>query len=359
MPDDGDDFGDVESESEDETETSGDGDGDGDGDEGESDSGPIPCEIVVTNLTITDDTPPESVACIEEVTGNLSIGPTTKLVDLTMLSNLRTVGDTMYVFGNGALTDLHGLEMVISVEHLHVRRNHKLVDLHGLDSLAEVDGISVVNNEGLLSVDGLPPGLAPDFVEIEDNDLLTNLDGLPLFESPAMNAAIRVEVQGNPTLVDLGGLSDCCAMQAATLHIAGNASLTNLTGLEGFVRLEALHLHDNFALASLSGIGNLLEVDTLDVKYDHCTSNVPSLVDLTGALNLSSIEILQIQWVSSLTSLTGLEQIPELEKLLVRNNEMLPWLEVSTLITQTNPGMVDACGGIDGPECSTEPCAMF
>ncbi len=367
-PDEGSDFGDDESESESEsgTETGGDGDGDpgdgdgdGEGDGDEGDTGSTNCSIVVDTLTIADDTPPEAVECVEHVLGNLSIGPTTKLVDLSMLSNLREVGGTIYVFGNGALTSLHGLEELVSVDHLHIRRNHMLVDLAGLDSLDRVDWITVVNNEGLVSVEGLPDGLTPGFVEIEDNDLLTNLDGLPLFAKPSVGSSIAVEVQGNPSLVDLGGLSDCCSQQAATLYIANNASLTNLVGLESFVRLEALHLRDNFALASLDGLSSAIEVGTLEVRYDHCNPKTPNLSNLAGALSLSSIDVLQIQWVGSLTSLAGLEQIPSLDKLLIRNNAMLPWLQVQMLITQTSPAAVDACGGIGGPECPTEPCETF
>lgn len=358
-PDGDDEFGEGESESETDTETDT-GDGDGDGDSGdESETGPIPCVSVVSTLVITDDTPHEAVECVETVLGDLTIGPTTELTDLTVLSNLREVGNTMYVFGNGALESLHGLELLVSAEHLHIRRNHVLEDLHGLDSLARVDRISIVNNEGLISVDGLPGGLAPWFVEIEDNDLLTNLDGLPLFVKPATMDAIQVEVQGNPLLADLGGLSDCCAMQPASLLIANNTSLTDLDGLDGFVRLEALQLHDNWALASLSGLGSLLECQTFDVRYDHCEGKTPSLTNLTGALNLSSIDVLQIQWVSSLTSLAGVEQIAALDKLLIRNNQMLPWSAVTTVITQTNPALVDACGGVDGPECMSEPCETF
>jgi hypothetical protein len=359
----GDDFGEGESgdsASVSGSESGGDGDGDGDGvGDGDGDTGPTSCMSVVDKLVITDNTLPESVECVEEVIGDLTIGPTTKLGDLSLLSNLKQVGGTIYVFGNSALTSLHGLELLTRVEHLHVRRNHKLVNLHGLVSLASVDWITVVNNEGLQSVGGLPSGLAPAVLDIEDNDLLADLDGLPLFESPVTSDVIHVEIESNPTLTDLGGLSDCCALQAASLQISGNASLQDLDGLDGFVRLDALHLHDNFALETLAGLDNLLEVETLDVQYDHCMGFTPSLVDFSGALKLSSVDVLQIQWVASLSSLAGLEQISTLEKLLIRNNSMLPWGFVSSLITQTNPALVDACGGIDGPECSNLPCGTF
>jgi hypothetical protein len=348
--------GSMESDSESSGDGDGNGDGDGDGDPG-GETG-TSCAQVVDSLVITNDTPPESVECIEQVLGNLTIGPTTKFGDLSMLSNLREVGGTIDVFGNSALTTLHGLDSLVSVEHLHVRRNHKLQDLHGLVSLTQVGSITVVNNEGLTSVAGLPSGLAPELLDIEDNDLLTNLDGLPVFESPSASDSIQIEIEGNPSLIDLGGLSDCCASQPASLLIVGNDALTDLGGLEGFVRLDALQLHDNFAVETLAGLENLIEVQTLDVRYDHCVGLTPSLASFSAAVSLSSVDVLQIQWVGSLTSLAGLENIPALDKLLVRNNAMLPWSLVDALILQTSPSVVDACGP-DGPVCSPEPCATF
>jgi hypothetical protein len=350
------DFGEDESgsnASDSDDESSGDGDGDGGS---ESDTGSASCAQVVDSLTITNDTAAESVECVEQVLGDLTFGPTTKFGDLSMLSNLREVGGTFDLFGNNALTSLHGLESLVSVEHLHVRRNHKLQDLYGLDSLTRVTWITVVNNEGLTHVGGLPSGLAPEILDIEDNDLLADLDGLPVFAAPSSTGAIHVEIQGNPALNDLGGLSDCCASQAASLLIADNHALTDLDGLDGFLRLDALRLHDNFALAGLAGLGNLIEVRTLDVRYDHCLGMTPSLSSLGGAANLASVDVLQIQWAGGLTSLAGLTQIPSLDKLLIRNNEMLPWTAVLGLITQTTPPVVDTCGGVGGTVCSPEPC---
>lgn len=343
--------------------SSGDGDGDpssGDGDPGSGDSGPVECVSVVDDLLISDSTDPASVDCVEQVEGDLTIGPTTQLVDLSMLGNLREVGGTIYVFGNLSLESLHGLELLESVDWLHVRRNHNLDDLHGLTSLTWVDHVTITNNAGMTSVAGLPSGLSPTVLEIGDNDLLADLDGLPLFLNPGNGEAIHVEIEDNQALADLGGLSDCCSSQAISLVLDGNASLVDLGGLESFVRLETLRLHDNFALETLAGLDGVLEIETLDVRYDHCTpGDVASLVSLGGAPALGNIDVLQIQWASSLPSLAGLDGIGALSKLVVRNNEALPWTDVEALTAQTGPGVVDTCGGVGGPTCSPEPCPMF
>ncbi|WP_181234219.1 hypothetical protein [Enhygromyxa salina] len=341
---------------------SGDGDGEPDSDDDGNivDTGSAPCVSVVSDLMISDDTAPQSVDCVEQVLGDLTIGPTTQLISLDMLANLREVGGTIYVSGNFSLTSLEGLEQLERVDWLHVRRNDNLGDLHGLESLATVDHITISKNAGMTSLAGLPDHIAPTALEVADNDLLPSLDGLPLFSLPTTGNAIAIEIEDNSSLVDLSGLSDCCASQHASVLIDGNQALTDLDGLEGFLRLESLRLYDNLNLASLDGLENLIDVQTLAVKYDHCQQNAQaSLVDLSQATSLASVNVLELEWIGSLTSLDGLEALTELSKLVVRNNASLPWADVLALESATEPGIVEICGGVGGPECSNTPCPMF
>lgn len=335
------------------------GDGDGDSGDGDGDS-TIECSPIVDDLVITDDTPAEAVDCVEEVLGDLTVGPTTQLVDLELLASLRKVGGTAYIVGNLALTSVEGLEALEQVEWLHVRRNRNLSDLHGLDGLDAVPRITVTNNAGMTSLAGLPDGLAPTTLEIADNQLLASLDGLPDFVAPGTAEPLQVELDGNPSLIDLGGLSDCCAEQALGLTIVGNDALPDLGGLESFARLDSLRLYDNVALASLAGLDSLIELQTLEIDYDHCVvGNDAVLGDLQGAPNLTELDVLSIQWVYSLTSLDGLEGVSALGKLQIRNNAMLPWDAVLELSDQTAPAVSDTCGGVGGPSCAVEPCPMF
>ncbi|MFO7566422.1 MAG: hypothetical protein R6X02_27515 [Enhygromyxa sp.] len=335
------------------------GPGDGDPGDGDDDS-PLACFPIVDSLVITDQTPPAAVACIEQVLGDLTVGPTTELVDLQMLSSLRKIGGAAHIAGNLALTSVDGLQGLEQLEWLHLRRNRNLSNLHGLDGLRMVERISVVDNDGMTSLAGLPDDLAPSLLEIADNELLASLDGLPVFASPR-EGALAVEIDDNPSLIDLGGLSDCCADQALGVTLEGNEELDDLGGLEAFVRLASLRIHDNPALASLGGLDSLVEVGLLEIGFNHCAEedSGASLVSLAGAPKLAVIDTLQVQWVDSLTSLAGLEGVDTLGVLRIRNNAALPWDAVLELEAQTEPQVVDACGGLGGPECAPEPCPMF
>ena len=350
-PDDGIDFGEV----------GGEGDGDGDStasDEGET-GGSLDCMPVVENLIIDDNTELDSVRCVEEVLGNLTVQLTGSLEQLDALSELRSVGGTLYVNGNIALTSLEGLEGLESVDWLHIRRNHELTDLHGLSGLQSVRRITVSNNIGLTSLWGLPGGLAPVMLEVGANESLEDLDGLPLFEPPG-GGSLTVEIEDNPLLADLGGLSSCCSGQAISLLVEGNEALFDLTGLEYFVRLDALRLFDNQNLVDFGGLDNLTEVRLLALDYTRCIEgNEASFIDFSGADKLGAVEILRVEWVGSLASFAGLEGLASLDKLQVRYNEALSWQAVLDFADQTSPTVADLCGGVGGPECPADPCPMF
>ncbi len=340
----------------------GDEPGDGDGDEpGDGDGDPaIECAPIVDSFEIDADTPPEAFACLEQVLGDLTI-KSASLASLAPLASLREVGGTLHIVGALSLTSLTGLDELERSGHLFIERNRNLSDLHGLAGLTAVEQITIRNNDGMTSLAGLPAGLAPSALEIDRNKLLASLDGLPKFAARSDGALLSVRVSENPALIDLGGLSDCCADQAIDLSIDGNSALPDLGGLESFARLDALALRDNPALASLAGLDSLVEVQTLEIAYNRCLAdNAPTLVDLVGAPQLGAVDVLRIEWVASLESLAGLAGLSSLTTLQIRYNDALPWDAVLDLAGQTGPLLLDACGGLGGPECPpADACPMF
>lgn len=322
---------------------------------------PEECFSVVDSLLIDDNTHPESVSCVEHVLGDLVIGPTTQLLDLSMLASLREVDGSLFIGGNLSLTSLAGLDSLEEVGWLQLRRNHNLSNLTGLDALTRVDRLTISNNEGMTNLVGLPTGLAPALLQVDKNDLLQTLDGLPEFMPPSDGQALHVEVRENPSLIQLGGLSECCANQAISLVVADNDKLSDLGGLESFTVMTSLELYDNYGIEDFDGLDQLSAVGTLLVDYDHCTwLEQPKLHDFNGAESLSSIDVLHVEWAAQLVSLEGLEGVTSLDKLLLYNNASLPQTEVEAFVAQVPPTTFsDVCGTLGGDECSNEMCPMF
>lgn len=340
----------------DEGQLEGDGDNDHGDDDGEESGGSTSCQAIVETLEITDATERASVDCVEEVTGDLKIGPTTSLKDLQWLTKLRHVGGTLYVVGNLGLESLSGLEQLEDVDWIHLRRNEELAELGGLAGLGYVDRITITDNDSLVDLDGFPEGLSPSLLEVSNNDGLLTLSGLPVFLSPG-DGPFEIEVEDNPALADLHGLSDCCSQQQVALTVTQNPTLDDLEGLEGFDRIQTLRLHDNVGLHDFGGLSNVTDIDTLIVDFDRCLAdNTPTMVNFAGADSLARVGFLQVEWVSSLTSFVGLAELSDTDKLFVRNNDLLPWSAVLDLADDTGPMTTDLCGGVGGPECVNEPC---
>ncbi|MCA9701764.1 MAG: hypothetical protein KC431_29855, partial [Myxococcales bacterium] len=296
--DDGIGFGETGDESTDD----GDSSDSSDSDSGDETGGSISCNASVESLAVDETTEQAAVQCVEEVAGDLEIGPTTTMEDLQMLANLRVVGGALTISANSALTSLEGLEQLESVGQLVIRRNHGLTDLHGLEGLQWIGRLTIDNNDGLKSLSGLPAGLSPIALDITKNDGLANLDGLPVFLPPG-NGALAIVVEDNGKLGELGGLSDCCGEQSVTLRLARNPVLQHLSGLEGFARFEELRLHDNVGLVDLQGMGNVGEVGTFEVQYDHCVGQAtPALVGVAGGEGLVKVGVMVVAWAPNLVS---------------------------------------------------------
>lgn len=333
----------------------------GDGDTEAETGGSTNCTASVTALTITDATDPASVECVTKVLGDLVIGPSVGVVDLQMLAELREVGGTLYIVGNLGLTSLEGLEQLEQVGWLHVRRNGALLDLHGPANLAAVERISVINNDKLTSLVGLPDGLSPAKLDIAGNDILADLDGLPVLDAPIGGLPVAIQVEDHQSLINVAGLASCCSAQPVIIDLARNAALADLDGLEPFQRFDTLRLIDNRALHDLAGI-DATEIGTFEVSYNQCSSEPsPVLDDFAGLEQILSIDVLLIEWVASLDSFAGLDNMIDVTDMQVRNNVGLDWQLVVDLVGQTGPTLFDGCGGIgiDAPECPVETCPTF
>jgi hypothetical protein len=319
--------------------------------------GSVECKASVTTLSINDDTDPATVECLTKVGGDLVIGPTSELLDLSMLGELREVGGTLYIVGNLQLESLAGLAQLQKVGWLHVRRNGSLLDLGGLDTLVFTDRISIINNDALTSLAGLPAGLAPRTLEVAANDALVDLDGLPTFVAAESGVPIDVVIGDHLALTSVAGLASCCSTQPIALELARNHALTDLHGLEPFLRFDELLLIDNRKLDDLSGI-DASEIGTFELNYDPCTSvPTPALEDFAGLEQLISVDVMTIENNPALLGFDGLDSLVELEKLYVRNNAALPWADVQAFEAKFGTGLAfEGCGGIGGTTCAPAEC---
>ena len=286
--------------------------------------------------------------------------------DLSVLSQLRSVGGTVMIYASSSLTSLHGLENLRDIGwNLSITANSELTSLAALSGLTSVGAqnpepnnlkLSVTNNAKLpaCAVWQLAQQLAMACgygAQCDGNrgqgscgTLPPDFACVPGAVGPGVYDGSISIYPGNPTanLDDFGGLT--CV--TGSLMIDGT-SLTDLSALSHLQMVGiALSVGGNTSLASLSGLENLRSVG--------------------GSLNIWNNDALQdLSPLSQFVSLGGGPGVPaEWTTLQIMDNDNLPacwtWsLEAQTGLacgySQWGGGFVRCSGNHGHGSCGTLP----
>jgi len=146
------------------------------------------------------------------------------------LNNVTSIGGSLWIEGNAALTSLSGLDNVTSIGgNLYIGSVDALTSLTGLDNVTSIGGGLQIGggwygNPSLTSLTGL--------------ESLTSIGGYLLIE-------------GNPSLTSLSGLDNVTSI-GGYLWIEGNDVLTSLSGLDNIESstIENLYISNNYSLST-------------------------------------------------------------------------------------------------------------
>ncbi len=166
----------------------------------------LPEGIIFTTQEQIDNFQTDYPGCTE-IEGNVIIEES-DIINLNGLSVLTSIGGSLVVYGNNALTNFTGLEGLTTIGNcLEFFRNDSLTSLSGLEGLTTIGGYLSI---GLNDI-GLP-----------GNQSLISLEGL----SNLISVGTKLEVLGNPSLTSLSGLDNIEAVSIQSISIAGNNSLS-------------------------------------------------------------------------------------------------------------------------------------
>jgi len=212
--------------------------------------------------------------------GELRIQECDNLLSLSGLENLEGISDSLIIMLNPQLNDISSLSNLIFIERrIHILYNNSLPNLNGLGGITSLEGIT-----------------------LESNNNLTNTSGIGNLTS----VTDVIEIMNNDSLNDLSGFQNIDYVYH--LKLENNNSLTDLQGLSGFTTIGGLlDVNNNSNLISLSGINNLSSLNRIEIQSNN------SLINLEGLNGLTNINDMIIYGNESLTSLTGLENLSELE----------------------------------------------
>ena len=258
------------------------------------------------------------LSVLTTIGGNLKIQTVWELHSLAGLENLSYIGGDLSINNNDSLTSLTGLDNLTSIGgDLLIGDGYGIND-EGNDSLTSLTGVG-----NLSSIGGC--------LRIEGNDYLENISGL----STITSVGGCIGILGNYSLISLSGLDNIIASSVTDLNISHNSALStcNVQSICNYLASPngIVDIYDNapccnnpLEIASLCGIslpclpfGNYYFYTQADL--DNFQTNYPGCTILGGNVNINGNDIVNIDGLNQVTSITGSLIIGELSYPLVGN----------------------------------------
>ena len=202
---------------------------------------------VFVNAGITDLSGMDSIQSF----GNVSLFGNGSLVDITHLSFLETL--TSLTIGTNALTTFAGLENLHTIEEDFNISNEAVINVDALSNLQSIGGsLFFIGNSQLTDISGLSNIQALVDLYIVETPNLANLSGLENIQS--FSGKLRIGF--NPQLTDLSVFSNITSVR--DLDVYENENLLSLDGLENLEEIQQrLFINGNPLLNSIAGIGDV------------------------------------------------------------------------------------------------------
>jgi len=242
------------------------------------------------------------------IEGNLLIGDhaqSTNIDDLTPLTKLLIVRGVLTVV-NTDITTLQGLHKLLEANYFVIANNEKLTSLMSVSQLEKVYGsLQIDGNHSLSNLEGLEQIVSVGdslngYLQIFNNDGLKSLEGLNALQVVGNN----LQLGHNDSLKSISALSSLKGI-GESLVIRTNPALTTLQGLENLEFLgRSLFVESNHGLTDLEHLGSLDTLYSLKVKDNEGLNTLNGLQDVVYIEN--SLEIIGND---ALYSLTGLENL--------------------------------------------------
>lgn len=274
--------------------------------------------IDISNTSIFNTT---GLGSITSINDGITLSYNSYLTILNGFSNLISFSGNLEISHNPNIQSIYAFNNTTSwnVNQVFIGFNDQLTNLSGLENLISCTGLSINSNPQLQSLQGLENLESTGNVAIIYNDQLSDISQLS-----NLNSLDAISIYGNPQLSYLTGLEGISHVPG-TVNIQNN-NLTDFSGLNNLSSVGSIYLMDHTNLSSLNGLENLSTVSTIMYIADN-----PILSDVDGLYSLSSVGgSLVIQDNFILSGLDALNHTISLGGLTIKNN-----LNLSTCAVQS------------------------
>jgi hypothetical protein len=283
-------------------------------------------------------------------------GGNQELNSIASIHNLSYIGEGINIRGNPLLTSLEGLENITSIPgSLSISLNENLFDLNGLNNLEEVAGDVIIQHSKFTDFNGMDNLnlIGHDFI-LYSNDSLLNFNGL----NNLTTIDGEVTIDGNQSLVNFTGLEGL-SFVGSDFYLNDNESLQDFNGLSNLVFIGGyFNIFNNPIFCTCNGINSLVKIGTFLRIH-----NNPSLTSLQSLGSMNLVDGFTISFNNSLTTLAGLDNInaDSLFYFEIVYNDQLSVCDVQSicnyiLTPNVNFYIIDNAPGCNSPEEVEEHC---
>lgn len=301
------------------------------------------------------------------------------ITNLDGLSDITSIGNSLNIVDNPALTNVNGLRALKSIKatgenstYLRIDNNPGLTNVNGLASLVEMTGtgrtLEITDNPMLDSGCGLFPLVSTNFPCGNNcqGDVHLTITGTPISWEEIMNGGgcgcAGTIMLSSQAAVDAFPVTHGCKIAASTITITGG-DIVNLDGLHSLDTIRgSLTIQDNPELLNIDGLSNLKSVASktyggIFIVSNARLTNIDGLssvsdVGYNSGFGNSSITIASNSGLTSIEGLIGIKRLPG--NLLISDNDALTNLDgldslkaidiVGTLSISGNDALVDTDG---------------
>jgi len=279
---------------------------------------------------------------IKMIPVSCTISDNNKLIDISPLKNLTTVGD-LTISNNEKLTNLNALDSLQNARSILIENNKNLISLFTNNGIEKTIEETLIIKENLslkeIQFDFILKGIK--LLEIASNGNLENVDLTNLLITSNFNLdvnsndnlkslnlsnikrIITCNITYNDNLVSLGK-SDSL-YEIVYLIVENNAKLMDLSAFEKITRITNFTVNKNQSLLDLKQLKSLKTIYGLaNISYnDNLASLFEDLTQIYGTLTVSNNPRLK--------DITGLRNIPKLLNYAIINNTELSHCAINSV----------------------------
>ena len=236
------------------------------------------------------------------------------LVNLSGLNSLKNIR-VLHINGNENLINLHGIDSIVNLESLNVQNNPLIINLEGFNSIKSVSRISISYNASLKNLSGLNNVSSVSVFYVDDNNSLISIDGVL---NTNLDTIDNIRITGNPQLLSLAGLENITVI--TNLEINNNSKLINLNELANLKEIRyMIEIENNSSLVNLNGLNSLNYVGF----YLFIRGN-SELIDISALNSVTTVvDFMDISYNSKLQNLYGLGNVLNVDRVNIRYNPLL------------------------------------